>query len=66
MAADLLAWLVEGLSSEQLSQSCVYNYPELNERDVMWVVQHSLHEVEHHLQDIEVGLRQVARTSEPA
>jgi len=53
MAAELIAWVFEGLSSEQLARPCIYNYPEPRERTVEWLADHTLHEGEHHLRDIE-------------
>jgi hypothetical protein len=53
MAADLIARVFEGLSSEQLARPCIYNYPEPRERTVEWLADHTLHEGEHHLRDIE-------------
>jgi S-DNA-T family DNA segregation ATPase FtsK/SpoIIIE len=31
----------------------VYNFPEPSERTVVWLGQHTLHDAEHHLLDIE-------------
>lgn len=44
MAADLLAWLFGGLTTEQLGRTCLYNYPETTERDLAWVGRHTVHE----------------------
>jgi hypothetical protein len=57
MAADLIAWVFDGLSSVQLARPCIYNYPEPTERTVEWMGDHALHEGAHHLRDIEQGLR---------
>ena len=56
MAAELIAWVFDGLSSVQLARPCIYNYPEPTERTVEWMGDHALHEGAHHLRDIERGL----------
>lgn len=63
MAADLVATLYAGLSDRQLRRTCVYNYPAPAERDVAWVGRHTLHEGEHHLRDIRIGLGAWPETS---
>lgn len=52
VAADLLARLLERLTPQQLARTCTYGYPEPRRVDVGWVAQHTMHEVEHHLDDI--------------
>jgi DNA segregation ATPase FtsK/SpoIIIE, S-DNA-T family len=56
MAARLLATLYERIGPEQLARPCVYNFPAPMGRDVAWLGCHSLHEVMHHLWDIETAL----------
>jgi len=34
----------------------VYGYPRVTNRNLRWVAAQALHEVEHHLSDIRVGL----------
>ena len=60
-AADLLAWVVNGLAGADWQRTCVYNYPEPSVRTLLWLAQHTLHEGEHHLWDIE---RLASATSE--
>lgn len=60
MAANLMAKLYEGLSSEQLARPCIYNYPEPSEQDVSWLGHHTLHEATHHLDDLRSVLARVA------
>ena len=38
---------------------CVYNYPEPTEVTLLWLGQHTVHEGEHHLQDIDASLAAV-------
>jgi hypothetical protein len=52
-AADLFAWVLNGLVGADWQRTCVYNYPEPSVRTLLWLAQHTLHEGEHHLQDIE-------------
>jgi hypothetical protein len=52
MAADLMATLFEGLSSQHLDRRCIYNFPESTEHDVRWLGRHTVHEVTHHLGDV--------------
>ena len=60
MAANLMAKLFEGLSTEQLARRCIYNYPDPSERDVAWLGHHTLHEATHHFDDLESSLARVA------
>ena len=54
-AADLLAWVLNGFGDREWDRTCVYNYPKPSVRTVLWLAQHTLHEGEHHLLDIENG-----------
>jgi hypothetical protein len=56
MAARLISRVFEAMTPEQLARTCIYNYPEPMERDLIWVGQHTVHEGRHHLRDIEHGL----------
>jgi hypothetical protein len=60
MAANLMAKLFEGLTSDQLDRPCIYNYPQPTERDVAWLGHHTLHEATHHLDDLRSVLARVA------
>jgi S-DNA-T family DNA segregation ATPase FtsK/SpoIIIE len=55
-AADLLAWVLTGLGDPEWDRTCIYNFPEPSRRTVAWLAQHTLHEGEHHLLDIERGV----------
>lgn len=59
MAAELCAMVFEGLDEAGWSRPLVYNWPEPAEGDLAWLGRHTLHEVEHHLQDITQVLSQV-------
>ncbi len=52
MAAELCATVFDGLSPEQWARSLIYNYPTPASRDVAWLAGNTVHEVEHHLDDI--------------
>ena len=56
VGALLLARLSEGMDDGQWQRSCIYNYPAPSERSLLWVMQHTTHEGEHHLVDIAAGL----------
>jgi hypothetical protein len=56
MAARLLAGVLTGRSAAELERPCVYNYPEPAERTLVWIGSNSLHEGQHHLQDIDRAL----------
>ncbi|HEX6404901.1 MAG TPA: DinB family protein [Pseudonocardiaceae bacterium] len=62
MAADLCALVFDGLDGAAWSRPLVYNWPEPAELDLAWLGRHTLHEVEHHLQDIVAGLRCLSAT----
>jgi hypothetical protein len=56
MAADLLANAFAGLDAPQWSRGVVYGYPDPAHRDVEWMAHHTLHELVHHLADIDAML----------
>jgi S-DNA-T family DNA segregation ATPase FtsK/SpoIIIE len=60
IAADLLARLLTRLRVTEWSRRCIYNYPEPTEVDVVWLARHSMHEVVHHLLDIDEVIARVA------
>jgi len=60
VAAEMLAWGFSGLDESQWQRRCIYNFPEASERTVLWLGRHAVHEGEHHLHDIDAGLRSVA------
>jgi S-DNA-T family DNA segregation ATPase FtsK/SpoIIIE len=57
---DALAAAFEALSPDQWARRVVYSYPEPWERPLLWVGQHTVHELHHHLLDVGRTLR-VAR-----
>jgi len=59
IAARLMAQAFERLDAAQLQRLCIYNFPAPAERPVLWIGQHTVHEGEHHLRDIQEGLARV-------
>jgi S-DNA-T family DNA segregation ATPase FtsK/SpoIIIE len=53
MAAALAAHAFSGLKNVQWDRPLIYNFPEPKRRDVEWVGHHTLHEMTHHLADID-------------
>ena len=60
VAAALLARMLEALSPEQLELTCQYGYPGPSTRTLRWMAAQAVHEVEHHLGDVEENLKLVA------
>lgn len=60
IAADLFARLVAPLTASQWARPCVYNSPAPTGVDLLWVGQHTLHELVHHRHDIATVLGTVA------
>ena len=52
-AAGLVARVFGRLDPAAWRRTCVYNFPEPSVRTLLWLAQHTLHEGEHHLLDIE-------------
>jgi S-DNA-T family DNA segregation ATPase FtsK/SpoIIIE len=50
--ADALATTFEGLTAAQWERTGMYGYPGPAERSMLWVGQHTIHEVHHHLLDV--------------
>jgi S-DNA-T family DNA segregation ATPase FtsK/SpoIIIE len=59
LATSLLASDFGSLDEEQWMRRCIYNYPEPAEVTLLWLGQHTVHEGEHHLRDIDAGLAAV-------
>jgi S-DNA-T family DNA segregation ATPase FtsK/SpoIIIE len=59
IAADLLARVLSRLQAGDWSRRCIYNFPAPTEVDVLWLARDSVHEVVHHLLDIDVALSRV-------
>lgn len=53
IAAGLAARAFAGVDSVDWSRPCFYTYPSPARRSVAWLAQHTLHEGEHHLLDID-------------
>jgi hypothetical protein len=53
MAADLLSHAYDGLDEAQWARPLIYGFPDPGRRDVEWVAHHTLHELVHHLGDID-------------
>lgn len=52
-AADELAGLLTSLDETGWARTGVYSYPERELRDVDWIARHTLHELTHHLADVD-------------
>jgi len=52
-AARLFANVLSRLGNRDWDRTVMYNYPEPAERSLRWVAVHTLHEVRHHLRDME-------------
>ncbi len=53
MATALAAHAFSGLEGEQWDRPLIYGFPEPTRRDIEWVGHHTLHEMTHHLADID-------------
>ncbi|MGB8407098.1 MAG: DinB family protein [Mycobacterium sp.] len=53
MAARLLTNVFDRLTSEDWELRLVYNWPDASERTLRWVAVHTLHDVHHHLLDVQ-------------
>ncbi len=60
MAAELCALVFEGIDDLGWTRPLIYNWPEPATFDLAWLGHHTLHEVEHHLQDVTSVLKRVA------
>lgn len=59
-AAALLVRMLEALSPEHFDRTCQYGYPGPSTRTLRWMAAQAVHEVEHHLGDVEQNLTLVA------
>jgi DinB superfamily len=57
MAAELCALVFDHLDDAAWQRTLVYNWPAAADRDLAWMGRHTVHEVEHHLQDVAAVLR---------
>ena len=53
MGADMLAHAFDGLSEAQWARPLIYNFPRPARRDVEWMAHHAVHEMVHHLGDVD-------------
>jgi len=53
MGADMLAHAFGGLRESQWSRPLIYNFPGPSRRDVEWMAHHTVHEMVHHLGDVD-------------
>ena len=60
LAGALLTRMIAALSPEQLDRTCQYGYPGPSTRTLRWMAAQAVHEVEHHLGDVEENLKLVA------
>lgn len=58
-AAAMFARLFDAIDPEQLSRSVQYGFPSPADRTLLWMGQQVVHEIEHHLGDIQENLRLV-------
>jgi DinB superfamily len=63
LAVRLISWAFAGLDPADWDRLCIYNFPEPAEQSVLWLAQHTLHEGEHHLQDIDRVIAMTTRSS---
>ena len=56
MATDLLANGFDGLDAAQWSRTVIYGFPGPSRRDVEWMAHHTIHELVHHLVDIDAAM----------
>ena len=52
-AARMFAHTLERLGPDDWDRTVIYNYPEARERSLRWLAVHTVHEVRHHLQDVQ-------------
>jgi DNA segregation ATPase FtsK/SpoIIIE, S-DNA-T family len=53
MGADMLAHAFGGLREAQWARPLIYNFPGPSRRDVEWMAHHTVHEMVHHLGDVD-------------
>ena len=56
VAAELCASVFAAMPAPAWSRRLIYNWPEPQERDLLWLGRHTVHEGEHHLMDVRRGL----------
>ncbi len=63
VVAALVADTFGGIDQAAWRRECIYNFPEPAKRSLAWLAAHTLHEGEHHLQDFDRVMLQVADVS---
>lgn len=58
--ANELAEAAEALAAARWERTGVYNWPQQAVRNMVWLGQHTVHELIHHLDDIERGLGEIS------
>jgi S-DNA-T family DNA segregation ATPase FtsK/SpoIIIE len=53
MGADMLAHAFDGLREAQWERPLIYNFPGPSRRHVEWMAHHTVHEMVHHLGDVD-------------
>jgi S-DNA-T family DNA segregation ATPase FtsK/SpoIIIE len=61
MAATMAAHAFAGLDDGQWTRSLIYNFPTPQPHDVEWMAHHTMHEMVHHVGDIDRILGHVGR-----
>jgi hypothetical protein len=65
-AGAAIAAVLDGLGDAGWARTGVYNFPATAVRDVDWIARHTLHELTHHLMDVDRGLAASTRPVAPA
>jgi S-DNA-T family DNA segregation ATPase FtsK/SpoIIIE len=65
-AADALAQTLAALTDEEWRRTGVYRWPTTEIRTIGWIARHTVHELIHHLGDIDAGLLATHSTSTSA
>ena len=66
VAAGLISRAFAGCDAAAWGRTCIYNFPKPAEHSVAWLAQHTLHEGEHHLADIDRALADVVGVDHPS
>ena len=61
VAAEMVTWAFSERTRREWQRPLIYSSPEPIERDLAWLAQHTVHEGEHHLFDVDRILTQRVR-----
>jgi hypothetical protein len=64
-SADALADFLDDLDDDGWSRTGIYNYPTREARTVEWMADHTVHELVHHLVDVDDVLSRAGAADEP-